>query len=74
MFITEIQYSVGQVLPLRIKLPEEDGMPPYLDVTVETRWIKRDANPELYRVGCHFEDMNETKSRLVDHVAELLAF
>ncbi len=74
MLLTSMGLANGQLLKLRIKLPEGEGLPVHWDVDVETRWHKPDANPDLYCVGCHFKQLPKEDLALITQIAELLEF
>lgn len=74
MLITERSLSNSQLLKIRIKLPEDEGLPPHLDLDVDIRWIKPDANPALHCVGCHFEKTSDDDITTIRKIEALLEF
>jgi len=60
---------------IQIKLPDfEEFSKPSLDVTVETRWVKRDSNPSIHCVGCLFLDLDPNDLPLIEQICEELGF
>lgn len=72
MLLTRESLPLEKRYSLSIHLPKGSSFPQgRLDLQVETRWIRRDQNPEILCVGCRFLesglDQRETFASLIDY-------
>jgi hypothetical protein len=75
MIIAEHPLPLFTTLKIQIRLPDSgEFAKPFITVTVETRWAKRDVNPDLHCIGCRFLDLSEDDVPVVKQVGELLSF
>lgn len=65
----------NEVYEIAIKLPRMRGFSQdEIDMTVESRWISPDTNPDLQCTGCQVVDMDEQNRVLVNHLIQVLGF
>lgn len=78
MLISPKPLDVGQVLDIRIELPDTNSLnfehAGGINLQVELVWKKPNLNPELSCLGCHFTQITETDRELLQQVGQTLGF
>lgn len=65
----------NEIYEVAIRLPRMRGFSQdNVNMTVESRWISPDSNPDLSCTGCQVVDIDDQNRVLVDHLIEVLCF
>jgi len=70
-----ISFKKDQVKNVSIQLPDFDEFTKkFIKLHVEVRWMKPDINPNLYRIGCSFVEINPDDLPIIKQVQDVLGF
>jgi len=75
MLLCDQPLDLHSIRHFKIKLPDNpDFSRAYLDVDVEIRWTSQDINPDLYKVGCLFLELDAESNAIIKQIGESLSF
>jgi len=78
MLISPKALDVGQIMDIRIELPESKTLDfahtNEVDLQVKFVWKKPNLNPELSCIGCRFTQINDADRGLLQQVGQVLGF
>lgn len=75
MILAQKPILFNKIKDISIRLPNfEEFSKKTIDVQVEIRWMKPDANPSIHRIGCHFIKLNPEDIPIIEQVQEVLGF
>jgi c-di-GMP-binding flagellar brake protein YcgR len=62
------EYTPGEVLEMRIALPDEILDFEIIEVEGRCMWVRSDDNPDLFRVGFQFENIMPDVEAVIDEL------
>jgi c-di-GMP-binding flagellar brake protein YcgR len=68
MLITDRPYETGDRYSVRVVLPQIIHNQSDIDVEIEVRWCKKDANPDFYGVGFQFLNLCHDDLSIIENV------
>jgi hypothetical protein len=75
MIIGEHHMEPGEILQLRIDLPESpEFKKDHIDITAKAAWSKPDIDPVFFNTGFEFTDLQPEDYKIIDLMIELYEF
>ena len=68
LMIGNISLSPGEVIPMRIDLPEEFAPQDQLNLTTKVVWVVPDIDPELYRTGLQMVEIKPSDLEVLEQL------
>ncbi len=74
MILAKHPFDVGLEVPVRIALPSTFQGKDELKVTIESRWHRKDVNPQYFLTGFQIVQAAPADLALIDHLIEAFGF
>ncbi len=74
MIICQNELAIGQIIPLKLLLPEVFETATHLDLIGETVWCHKDVNPDYYAVGMKFRQTTSDSREVIKDLVSSFGF
>jgi len=74
MIMSEKPLETGKLFHLRMDLPADVFRKQLIEFDAESRWCRKDVNPEFYDTGFLIKNLNEEDARLIEKLIDDYGF